>query len=108
MCKSLPDYSCLYAVQKHLMPVLSHRLKVTRKSFYKIHCYYLLLYYSGTIKTRNKTLRSRLPVLNESILHTQSDCKIYVPYSADHSVLNAYKAANNWSTYADKMVEEAS
>ena len=37
----------------------------------------------------------------------QSDCKIYVPYSADHSVLNDYKTAQNWSTYADKMVEEA-
>ena len=36
-----------------------------------------------------------------------SDCIIYVPYSADHSVLNNYKTAQNWSTYADYMVEEA-
>lgn len=36
-----------------------------------------------------------------------STCKIYVPYSADHSVLNAYKTATNWSAYASKMVEEA-
>lgn len=36
----------------------------------------------------------------------QSDCKIYVPYSADHSILNAYKTATNWSTYASYMVEE--
>lgn len=36
-----------------------------------------------------------------------STCKIYVPYSADHSVLNAYKSATNWSIYASKMVEEA-
>lgn len=35
-----------------------------------------------------------------------SDCIIYVPYSADHSVLNAYKTANNWSTYASYMQEE--
>lgn len=35
-----------------------------------------------------------------------SYCKIYVPYSADHSVLNAYKTASNWSTYADYIVEE--
>ena len=34
------------------------------------------------------------------------DCIIYVPYSADHSVLNAYKTASNWSTYADNMQEE--
>ena len=34
------------------------------------------------------------------------DCKIYVPYSEDHSVLEAYKAATNWSTYAGYMQEE--
>lgn len=37
-----------------------------------------------------------------------SDCIIYVPYSADHSILEAYKAATNWSTYASKMQEEPS
>ena len=31
---------------------------------------------------------------------------IYVPYSADHSILNAYKTATNWATYADQMQEE--
>lgn len=31
----------------------------------------------------------------------------YVPYSADHSILAAYQAASNWSTYASRMVEEA-
>lgn len=31
---------------------------------------------------------------------------IYVPYSADHSVLAAYQAATNWSTYASQMQEE--
>ena len=36
-----------------------------------------------------------------------SDCKIYVPYSEDHSILAAYQAATNWSTYASRMVEEA-
>ena len=35
-----------------------------------------------------------------------ADCIIYVPYSADHSVLNAYKTASNWSTYANYMQEE--
>lgn len=35
-----------------------------------------------------------------------SDCIIYVPYSADHSILNAYKTATNWSTYASYMQEE--
>lgn len=35
-----------------------------------------------------------------------SDCVMYVPYSEDHSILKAYKAASNWSTYASKMQEE--
>lgn len=30
---------------------------------------------------------------------------IMVPYSADHSVLNAYKTASNWSTHADRIFE---
>lgn len=35
-----------------------------------------------------------------------SDCVFYVPYSEDHSVLEAYKSATNWSTYAKKIQEE--
>lgn len=31
---------------------------------------------------------------------------IYVPYSSDHSVLEAYQAATNWSAYASKILEE--
>ena len=31
--------------------------------------------------------------------------KIYIPYSADHSILSAYQTATNWSTYASKMEE---
>lgn len=31
--------------------------------------------------------------------------KIYVPYSSDHSILNAYKAASNWSGYANDIYE---
>ena len=33
--------------------------------------------------------------------------KIYVPYSADHSILTAYQTATNWSTYASYIYEEA-
>lgn len=35
-----------------------------------------------------------------------ADCIIYVPYSVDHSILNAYQTATNWSTYASYMQEE--
>lgn len=31
--------------------------------------------------------------------------KIYVPYSEDHSILEAYKAATNWSVFANKIEE---
>lgn len=44
---------------------------------------------------------------NSSVFYNiPSDCKIYVPYSADHSILEAYKTATNWSAQASKMVEE--
>ena len=35
-----------------------------------------------------------------------SDCVIYVPYSEDHSILNAYKTKTNWSSQASKIQEE--
>ena len=35
-----------------------------------------------------------------------SDCVIYVPRSENQTVLNAYKTASNWSTYASYMQEE--
>lgn len=44
---------------------------------------------------------------NNAFSDNSSAFKIYVPYSADHSVLNAYKTATNWSTYASYMVEES-
>ena len=34
-------------------------------------------------------------------------CVIYVPYSADHSILNSYKTASNWVTFASYMQEES-
>ena len=46
-------------------------------------------------------------ITSSSFANIQSSCKIYVPYSEDHSVLNNYQTANNWSDYATKMVEEA-
>jgi len=33
-------------------------------------------------------------------------CVFYVPYSSDHSILEAYQTATNWSTYASQMQEE--
>lgn len=52
--------------------------------------------------------RTTPPTLSNTNAFTSipSTCKIYVPYSSDHSILNAYKTANNWSTYANQIVEE--
>ena len=48
------------------------------------------------------------PTLANTNAFPVSNCGVilYVPYSADHSVLNAYKSASNWSTYASKIIEE--
>jgi hypothetical protein len=34
-----------------------------------------------------------------------STCVIHVPWSSDHSVLNAYQTATNWVAYASRIVE---
>ena len=48
------------------------------------------------------------PVLasDKTFQEMPSDCIIYVPYSANHSILNAYKTATNWSTVASQIQEE--
>lgn len=52
-------------------------------------------------------LPETVPTLGtDAFKNISSDCIIYVPYSADHSILNAYKTASNWSTYASYMQEE--
>lgn len=55
-------------------------------------------------------MRSQTPptlTSSDTFGNMASDCVIYVPYSSNHSILNAYKAATNWSVYASKMQEEA-
>ena len=49
------------------------------------------------------------PTLANKDAITWNDCSlthIYVPYSADHSVLQAYQTANIWSQLTDYLVEE--
>lgn len=45
-------------------------------------------------------------ITSSTFTNIPSDCIIYVPYSADHSVLNAYKGASNWSSQSSKIQEE--
>lgn len=46
-----------------------------------------------------------VPTYGYSAISGASGLKIYVPYSADHSILAAYQAASGWSAYASKMYE---
>jgi len=42
---------------------------------------------------------------NSNAIPNNAELKIYVPYSEDHSILNNYKVATNWSAHANKLVE---
>ena len=42
---------------------------------------------------------------DQFLIETPVTLKIYVPYSADHSILAAYQAATRWSTYASRIYE---
>ena len=47
------------------------------------------------------------PTLGTDVFsNSPNDLKIYVPYSANHSILTTYKSTTNWSTYASYMQEE--
>ena len=51
--------------------------------------------------------RTTPPTIQSNTFYSMaSDCVIYVPKSEDHTVLNSYKNANNWSTYASQIQEE--
>lgn len=52
-----------------------------------------------------KVLATTPPTLGSNVFSTSYQKKIYVPYSADHSILTAYQNATNWATYASIMVE---
>jgi len=45
------------------------------------------------------------PTLGTNSFYQTTGVKIYVPYSVDHSVLAAYQAATNWSSYASQIYE---
>lgn len=61
---------------------------------------YAFLDYRGTLYL----LPTTPPTLDNTNAINMFD-KICVPYSSDHSILDAYKTATNWSTYASKMEE---
>jgi len=46
------------------------------------------------------------PTIGSNSFTKYDNMVIYVPYSEDHSILDAYKAATNWSSFASYMQEE--
>lgn len=58
--------------------------------------------------TELHVLPTTVPTLNNTraLNGLNTNCIIYVPYSADHSILEAYQTATNWSTFASYMQEE--
>lgn len=56
---------------------------------------------------RRLIIRATVPptLSGANISQLSSSSHIYVPYSEDHSILEAYKTATNWSTYASYMTE---
>ena len=81
-----------YSLQSITIPSEITRIKNT--AF--LHCYCL---YSIT------TLATTPPTLGTNVFETSYTKKIYVPYSADHSVLATYQATSGWSDYASIMEE---
>jgi surface protein len=45
------------------------------------------------------------PALGNAQQSLPSGANYYVPYSADHSILEAYQSATNWSSYASRILE---
>ena len=86
-------YSC-YSLARITIP--SDVASIGNSAFQ--YCYGMSEYHfqSETVPTGGTTMFANIA----------SDGVIYVPYSADHSILEAYKTATNWSIYASYMQEE--
>jgi len=45
------------------------------------------------------------PTIGQYLVFGNASYKIYVPYSSDHSILDSYKTAQNWSVYESRIFE---
>ena len=57
--------------------------------------------YNGALREVHMLPTTPPTIYSDTFTGGPADRVYYVPYSADHSVLNAYKTANIWSTFAD-------
>lgn len=65
------------------------------------------VFYSCTGMQEYHFLPTTPPTIGTNVFYSiPSTCKIYVPYSSDHSILNAYQTKTNWATWSSYMEEE--
>ena len=74
----------------------SNLTEIVNDSFRNCSALTTLIIHAETVPTLDHT---------NAFSGTNSNLKIYVPYSSDHSILNNYKTASNWSAYATKIFE---
>lgn len=93
---------------------------IGKKAFYKNGCANTVFTFPSTLESIGNAafyekhggkysifLSSTPPTIvsNLSVPGIVASKKVYVPYSADHSILNAYKTANIWSTFENLIFE---
>ena len=61
---------------------------------------------NGFSVLKKLVIKTTTPPTLSGLGYFPSGCIIVVPWSSDHSVLNAYKAASGWSDYASIIYEE--
>ena len=93
---SIGEYTFTSCFSLTSITIPSSVTNIGNSAFYK--CYSMLEYHFEP--TTPPTLGT------SAFTNIQSDCIIYVPYSEDHSILEAYQTATNWSAYASYMQEE--
>lgn len=87
-------YEC-YSIQSLTIP--ASVTTISTEVFYDCYGMYEYHFLSETPPTLSNI---------NAFTHIPTGCIIYVPYSSDHSILEAYQTAQNWSTYASYMQEE--
>ena len=94
---TIPNYVCDGCRQLRYVSISSSVTSIGGSAFQS--CYSMEEYH--LLPTTPPTISS-----NSFNQWSSSPCKFYVPYSADHSILEAYKTATNWAAMASRMVEE--
>ena len=99
-----------YAFHRHLMTYMEFSTSCTSVGSRA----FISLLADGTPQTVIMRKTTPPTLGNDQVFHRDngfgsfyinSGIKIYVPYSSDHSILDAYKAATNWSVYANYIYE---